>query len=109
MHEATFPHSKPVSGVQTGAIVLAAFSFVAFVVLFLVLWLPVWLTGSEASLVLWPLILLLSALPWLAALVALILGLISQNADRNRLSGAVCGASAVLLTLGPVALWFGGP
>ncbi|MBT2503494.1 hypothetical protein [Curtobacterium sp. ISL-83] len=109
MRQATVPHSKPVGGLQIGATVLAAFSFATFVVLFLVLWLPVWLTGSESSLLLWPLVFLLSALPWSAALLAVILSATAQNADRNRLSGTVCGVSAALLTLAPVALWFGGP
>lgn len=103
------PYSRPSRGLRIGATVLAAFSFAAFVMLYLVLWLPVWLTGSEASLFLWPLIFLFSILPWLAALLALILSAISLNADRNRLSSAVCGISAALLVLGPLALWFGGP
>lgn len=108
VYEAAPPVSRPADALQIVASILAGFSFLAFLALFLVLWLPVWLTGSGASLLLWPLVFLLAVLPWSAAIAALILIVKSLNKRDSRASVVVC-VTAVISVLSPVALWFGVP
>ncbi|RUQ02861.1 hypothetical protein [Curtobacterium sp. HSID17257] len=82
-------------------------SATAFAVLWAVLWLPVLVTGSQGSLFLYPLVLLLAVGPWGTTWTALVLAARSRNARDDRRASAVTGISAILLVLAPVLLWFG--
>ncbi|MCT9620580.1 MULTISPECIES: hypothetical protein [unclassified Curtobacterium] len=107
MHEpAVRPHSTPTL-VVAGAIL--SMSGTALALLWSVMWVPVLVTGTGASLFLWPLVLALSLLPWGGVVVALVLGVVARRRAEARGSTAVVVASAVLSGLAPIALWFGGP
>ena len=82
-------------------------SATSFAILWGAMWVPVLLTGSAGSLFLYPIVFLLAVGPWGAAWTALALAARSRKEAGAKRSNAVAGASAVLLALGPVLLWFG--
>lgn len=108
VHGTDVSSGEPVDVRRIVASALAGFSAIAFLAFFLVLRLPVWLTGSEASLLLWPLVFLVGVVPWLSAVTALILVVTSLDERDSRASVVVC-VTSVALVLAPGALWFGVP
>jgi len=107
VHElAVRPHATPTLVV---AVAILSMSGTALALLWSVMWVPVLVTGTGASLFLWPLVLALSLLPWGGVVVALVLGVVARRRAETRGSTAVVVTSAVLSGLAPIALWFGGP
>ncbi|QCR43398.1 hypothetical protein C1N91_07415 [Curtobacterium sp. SGAir0471] len=82
-------------------------SALSFAVLWAVLWLPVLLTGSQGSLFLYPVVLLLAVAPYAATWVALVLADRARRARADGRRSAVPALCAVLLVLAPLLLWFG--
>ena len=78
-------------------------------ILWLVMWLPVLATGTGASLVLWPVVLVLALGPWCAVVASLVLGLVARSGWPTASTDAVIGISAILVLVVPAALWFGVP
>jgi hypothetical protein len=90
------------------ATVLTSVSAGAFLVLWAVLWLPVLLRGAETTLFLWPLIVVLAVGPWCGSVAALVLATVARCRGQTPTAAtAVLLASALLVVVAPVALWFG--
>ena len=76
---------------------------IAALAIYLLLWLPVFLTGSEASLFLWP----VAALVWVPIELTFVASITTGiAASRPRPWRVVAGAFALAL-LGPIVTWFG--
>ncbi|MDP4334983.1 hypothetical protein Q7F20_16535 [Curtobacterium sp. A7_M15] len=91
------------------AVALLCMSGTALALLWSVMWVPVLVTGTGASLFLWPLVLAASLLPWCGVVAALVLGGVALRHGERRGPTAVVTTSAVVSVLAPIALWFGGP
>lgn len=97
----------PSNGRYTAALLLLICSAAGFAILWAIMWLPVLLTDSEGTLFLYPIVFLLAVGPWGGTWTALALAARSRKEAGAKRSEAVTAASAVLLVLGPVLLWFG--
>ncbi|WIB14852.1 MULTISPECIES: hypothetical protein [unclassified Curtobacterium] len=92
------------------ATVLTSVSAGALLVLWAALWLPVLLRGADTALFLWPLVVVLAVGPWCGSVAALVLAAVALGGRRAPTAAtAVLLASALVVVVAPVALWFGAP
>ncbi|QWS33174.1 hypothetical protein [Curtobacterium aetherium] len=79
------------------------------VLLWLVLWAPVWLAGSGATLLLWPLVVLVAFVAWCCCFVVVVMAIIALARGTGRGAPLIIAASVGLILVAPVAIWFVGP